>query len=106
MDSYDSEKRRILQRLLILAKCAFSRYRSCPYSRERASQNFRRKFASTWQPKSRLTLHRQVPGLQEELEVRSLAVPADDRTAFSDLATLVFDAVEAEHAATGREVDF
>ena len=42
MDSYDSEQRLIFHRLLIPAKCVFSRYRSCPYSRERASQNFRR----------------------------------------------------------------
>ena len=39
MDSYDSYQRLIFHRLLIPSKMLLSRYRSCPYSRERASQN-------------------------------------------------------------------
>lgn len=50
------------------------------------------------------SVHRQVPGLAEDFDFRWLSVPPEDRTSFDNLAALVAEYVEAEHAATNRSV--
>ena len=48
------------------------------------------------------SVHRQIPELSQDFEVRYLATSPDDRTGFDGLVELVTDAIEEEYNATGR----
>jgi len=49
------------------------------------------------------SLHRQIPELSEDFEVRFLATSSNDRTAFGDMVDIVKTTIAAEFNTTGRQ---